>query len=208
MAEENYTRFKKSIVDLERWEGYHKSNLMEEKRGWKGLTEGEEGIKDKRPWAFSRVSSYKVEKLRQALHSRRSSSDIWPRTMFYISSLTLKFWQRLPEGDVWPVRWDCASDKLQLQGKTKRSHIQSEKLILHLHILKEIPLGLPSLPPFPSLTKTLTLRYLWPKSAFITKRKRNFNWAEELLPGANIAQFRFHQWLWTAANKYHTFEET
>ena len=79
MAEENYTRFKKSIVDLERWEGYHKSNLMEEKRGWKGLTEGEEGIKDKRPWAFSRVSSYKVEKLRQALHSRRSSSDIWPQ---------------------------------------------------------------------------------------------------------------------------------
>ena len=71
--------FKKSIVDLERWEGYHKSNLMEEKRSWKGLTEGEEGIKDKWPWVLSRVSSYKVEKLRQALHSRRSLSDIWPQ---------------------------------------------------------------------------------------------------------------------------------
>lgn len=79
MAEENYTRFKKSIADLERWEGYHENNLMEEKRGWKGLTVGEEGIKDKWPWVLSRVSSYKVEKLRQALHSRRSLSDICPQ---------------------------------------------------------------------------------------------------------------------------------
>lgn len=52
---------------------------MEEKRGWKGVTEGEEGIKDKEPRVLSRVSSYKVEKLRQALHSRRSLSDICPQ---------------------------------------------------------------------------------------------------------------------------------
>lgn len=52
---------------------------MEEKRGWKGVTEGEEGIKDKEPRVLRRVSSYKVEKLRQALHSRRSLSDICPQ---------------------------------------------------------------------------------------------------------------------------------
>lgn len=52
---------------------------MEEKRGWKGVTEGEEGIKDKEPRVLHRVSSYKVEKLRQALHSRRSLSNICPQ---------------------------------------------------------------------------------------------------------------------------------
>lgn len=32
MTEEKYTHFKKSIVELEGWEGYHQNNLMEEKR--------------------------------------------------------------------------------------------------------------------------------------------------------------------------------
>lgn len=163
-----------------RWKGTRKITWWKRERGWKGVTE-EKRIRTKSQEVLSRVSSYKGRKLK--------ASSAWQKVFIwylspgqcFISSFDPEILTKAPREDIWPVRQACASDKLHLPGKTK-GHIFSEKLILHLHTLKEIPLGLPSLPSFPSFTKTLTLRCLWSKSAFITKRKRNFTWTERNYP--------------------------